>query len=339
MSDAGTISAEQSLPDAGGGDDDELARDVTTVVAEMLGRAVAVASVRRRPCEFAALVPCEEVTALLSDGRRLSLFVKLTDGGPTDHPDKSRRDRERLVYERLLSPHASRLPVPRYYGTRGRRMFLEFVGDWSLKYHDLTHWFAAAARLAQLHAHFATRGDVLGASTFLLTLDKGYLQQWYGRALAAVAARPDAVLAARVEALRSGLADAAALLAAQPPTLVHNDLAPKNVLADRSTTPARICIVDWEVAGVGCGLLDLVHLKYGLDAESDRRMVSAYRAELSEVGLLPRDDCEFARLLAACEMHKTLYRLAHSPRWKLPPERLAQWVAEAEVFLQRVQHP
>jgi hypothetical protein len=43
-----------------------------------------------------------------------------------------------------------------------------------------------------------------------------------------------------------------------------------------------------------------------------------------------------ARLLAACELHKTLYRLAHSPAWRLPLDRLAQWVAEAEVFLQRV---
>jgi hypothetical protein len=49
--------------------------------------------------------------------------------------------------------------------------------------------------------------------------------------------------------------------------------------------------------------------------------------------LLPDDELEFARLLAACELHKSLYRLAHSAMWKLPLERIAQWIADCEGFL------
>ena len=105
----------------------------------------------------------------------------------------------------------------------------------------------------------------------------------------------------------------------------------------RFLTPRpRICIIDWELAGVGCGLLDLVHLKYGLAPADDAAMVQVYRSQLETTELLPRDDRNFDRLLAACELHKTLYRFAHSPAWKLPDEQLARWDDDAECFLQRV---
>jgi thiamine kinase-like enzyme len=139
-----------------------------------------------------------------------------------------------------------------------------------------------------------------------------------------------------MERLCADYGPACEFLARQPATLVHNDLACKNVIADRSCTPARICIIDWELAGVGCGLLDLAHLKYGLEGASEQQMVDEYRSQLRSNDLLPSDDREFARLLAACELHKTFYRLAHSPAWKLAMEKLACWVGEAELFLRRV---
>jgi aminoglycoside phosphotransferase (APT) family kinase protein len=214
-------------------------------------------------------------------------------------------------------------------------LYLEHVPDWSLKYHDLEHWFTAARQLAHLHRHFASRPRRLRASDFLLTLDAPYFDAWARRAVIAVR-RQSVELADRLTGTLVGYGAACGLLAAQPPTLVHNDLAPKNVIADRSHTPARICLVDWELAGVGCGLLDLVHLKYGLDADADREMVAAYRAELRPTRLLPDNDAEFARLLAACELHKTLYRLAHSPDWNLPQATLAQWVIDAGGFMEQV---
>jgi hypothetical protein len=84
------------------------------------------------------------------------------------------------------------------------------------------------------------------------------------------------------------------------------------------------------MAGVGCGLLDLVHLKYGFDAETDRQLCEAYFAELAGTGLLPPSRFERERWLAACALHKTLYRLARARAWQVPAERVARWVAEAE---------
>jgi len=119
------------------------------------------------------------------------------------------------------------------------------------------------------------------------------------------------------------------LLAEQPPTLVHNDLAPKNVIADTSTGPGRTCIVDWEMAGVGCGLMDLAHLTYGLPPREAERMLDLYGEELSGTGLLPAGD-ERRRLLASCQLHGALYRLAHAEVWRLPLERVGEWIADSE---------
>jgi aminoglycoside phosphotransferase (APT) family kinase protein len=320
----------------------ELADDVTMLVSRAFGRDVTIQSVTRQPSPFVTLSPADVLTLTLSDRRELRLFVKHLSPEQSDQPDKQRRDRELRVYEQLLSGRDG-LPVPRYFGSRwnggtGRHeLYLEHIDDWSLRYHDLEHWFTAAQRLADLHAHFASANE-LGDADFLLKLDQPYFAAWAGRAQTAVAQQSNE-LADRIGMLRRNYGPACDLLAKQPVTLVHNDLACKNVIAHRSAGPARICIVDWELAGVGCGLLDLVHLKYGLDPENDQKMVLTYRARLGLTGLLPADDREFARLLAASELHKTFYRLAHSPSWKLPPDKLAQWAADAEIFLQRVMEP
>src|SRR5262249_39229380 len=161
-----------------------------------------------------------------------------------------------------------------------------------------------------------------------------YLRTWAGRAVEVVEGYATG-LAAALAGVVNGYGRVCAVLARQPPTLVHNDLAPKNVLADRSHDPPPICIVDWELAGVGCGLLDLVDLKYGLDPVSDRAMCTAYHAELAHT-LGPDDAAELDRLFAACELHKTVHRLAHSRSWGLPLDTVARWVGEAEQLLARV---
>jgi hypothetical protein len=296
-----------------------------------------VVSVIRTPSEFATLSPAEVLTVTFDDGRQTRVFVKHLGGEQPRHPDKESRDREAQVYGELFSGAADPLPVVRYWGSRRNagdhlELYLEYIDDWPLRYHDLDHWFAAARRLADLHAYFACRADRLRASAFLLKLDRDYFRAWGDRAQVAVAARSPE-LGRRIESLLTQYDPACTLLDEQPPTLVHNDLACKNVVADRTATPARTCIIDWELAGVGCGLLDIVHLKYGLEPSADTAMVSAYRTQLAASDLLPRADDDFARLLAACELHGTLYRLAHSLAWDLPSDRLAEWVGEAERFV------
>jgi aminoglycoside phosphotransferase (APT) family kinase protein len=331
----GTASEPRTITPA----DLRLRHTVERLLGAAEGRPVRVTALRRAPSPFASLFPAEVLSVSLQGGGERSLFVKHLGPEQADHPDKQRRDREVRIYEELLG--ADGLPVVRYYGSAwdeasGRRqVFLEHVADWDLRYQGLEHWFTAARSLARLHAHFAGRAGQLSACDFLLRLDAHYLRRWAERAVDVVGGYATD-LAAALAPVVAGYGRVGEVLARQPATLVHNDLAPKNVLADRAHRPARICLIDWEMAGVGCGLLDLVDLKYGLDPASDRAMCASYRAALEGSRLLPDDPAEMDRLLAACELHKTAYRLAHSRSWRLPLDTVARWVGEAGQLLARV---
>ena len=312
---------------------------VEQLLARALGRPVTFRRLRREPSAFTTLFPAEVLSAELEGGGEVSVFVKHLGQEQSDHPEKQCRDREVRIYEELLRD--ADLPVPRYHGViwneaSGRlEVYLEHINDWNLKYQGLEHWFTAARRLAQLHAHFAGQSEKLRASEFLLRFDADYFSEWAERALSVVQ-NLSAELGAALKRVTSNYDRVTAILTGQPLTLVHNDLSPKNVIADRSCRPARICFVDWEMAGIGCGLLDLVHLKYGLDRESDRTMCAMYCDALADTTLLPATPDGLARLFAACELHKTLYRLSFAKTWQLPIERTAQWVAEAGQFFERV---
>jgi aminoglycoside phosphotransferase (APT) family kinase protein len=320
-------------------DDTRLRLTLERLWQEARGCRIKAAGLRRRASPFATLFPAEVVTLVLETGEEVSFFVKHLGPEQADHPEKQCRDREPRVYAELLGGEG--LPVPRYYGsrwneaTKRREVFLEYIDDWDLRYQGLEHWFTAARRLARLHAHFASRAGRLFACDFLLRLDAGQLGRWAGPALEVVAGQ-SAGLAAELARVADAYGRACHLLGEQPVTLVHNDVAPKNVLADRAHRPARICFVDWEMAGVGCGLLDLVDLKYGLDPVNDQKMRAAYCDELAGAGLLPATGPELDRLFAACELHRTVYRLAFSKAWRLPPERVARWVAEARDLADQV---
>jgi hypothetical protein len=298
-----------------------------------LGRPVTVKGLQRKPSRFATLFPAEVLTVELVGGERASLFLKhLGEEEQRDHPEKRCREREVRIYEQLLDDPA--LPVVRCYGsdwnggTRRYELFLEYVDDLTLNYQGIEHWYTAARRLADFHAHFAARAKTLSGCDFLLSIDAFHLREWGDRAVAAVASR-SADLAAKLERVVERNDAPAELLAAQPKTLVHNDLSPKNVIAYRSVSPARICFVDWEMAGIGCAVLDIVHLKYGLDPEQDRRMVDAYCAELAGTDLIPSGRRDRRSVFAACELHRTLHRLAHIDGWGTPLETVERWIADA----------
>jgi aminoglycoside phosphotransferase (APT) family kinase protein len=275
----------------------------------------------------------------LSSGDTMAVFVKRLDGAQQGHPDKQRRDREPLLYQSLLAdPH---LPVPRCLGVRrdpgggAWELYLEYLDGLDLRYQGLEHWYVAGGRLAELHRHFTERAEVLRACDFLLELDERYFEAWAERAVAEVARMyPDA--AARLARVVERLEPATVLLAAGPITLVHNDLSPKNAVAVTSVAPARLAFVDWELAGAGCGALDVVHLAYGLDPEARRHLYDAYWLSLEGSPLAIEDRRQRTALLAACELHKTLYRLAHARALGSDEATVRRWVEDAAAWRSRL---
>ncbi|PYS55005.1 MAG: hypothetical protein DMG13_05865 [Acidobacteria bacterium] len=318
---------------------DGLAEMIEAGVSAREDRIVKVRSLAREKSPFACLFPAEVVTANFEHGEKRQFFLKHLGPEEADHPEKQCRDREPRVYRDFFQ--APELPVPAYYASRwnndsGRiEVLLEHIDDWNLKYHELEHWYTAARCLADLHLHFYHHRDRLLSCDFLLRFDGIYLQDWADRAQAAVQEHAPA-LAARLGKITRRYEKVSRTLAAQPATLVHNDLSPKNVIARRSTTPARICFVDWEMCGVGCGLLDLVHLKYGLEPAAGERMVAAYFNPLEGTPLAPREGGPRRKTLAACELAKTVYRLAYCEVWQLPLERVTEWVTQSEEWFSEI---
>lgn len=316
-----------------GGQIEALDAGLAAAVARIAGPAAEIVAVGSAGNPYATVSHSEILTVQLASGERLSIFVKHLGDEQRDHPDKRLREREARVYEELLGE--SGLPVPRFLGSAldqesGRLdLFLEHLDGWNLKYQGLERWRAAARDLARLQRVFAGPGAPPLDRDFLLRIDREYLLAWAGRALAATSSL-STELGRRLRRTVADLDPVAELLEAQPATLVHNDLAPKNAIADTGPGRGRTWFVDWEMAGAGCGLLDLAHLSHGLAPAEAERLFEIYSGELEGSGLLPSSGAERERLLAACRLHCTLYRLAHAESWQLPGETVAAWIAESE---------
>ena len=318
-------------------DERALKSTVQTILKNEYRASARVASLERKPCEFATLFPADILSVNLEGGDKIRLFLKHVGYEESSHPDKLGPQRETQIYLKLFQ--GTSLPVPKVYGCHPNRlshrheMFLEYLDGWTLQYHDLEHWFSAATRLADLHLHFEC--EELDSRDFLNSFNQEYFTFWAHRAVTVVSCRAPK-LANRLERIVVDYDKIAKLLSNQPSTLVHNDLAPKNVIADTSVDPARIYFIDWEMAGVGCGLLDLVHLKYGLDEENDQRMLRTYLRALEGSMLLPSTAQELDQVLFACELHKSIYRLGHIDEWGVPDERVAEFIGESERFFLRI---
>jgi aminoglycoside phosphotransferase (APT) family kinase protein len=300
------------------------------VVAGVLGAERRITAIEASPSPFAGVWPADAVSVEFDGGGTMALWVKRLGAPECGHPDKADPDREPRVYAELLDDRE--LPVARCHGCRrdldtGERLLvLEHVQNWDLRYHGLETWQIAVRALARLHARFAARGDALDRVGFLLSVDGEYVRRWAARAAGALA-RAGAAPPRRLDRLSEAGEAVAEVIGGQPRTLIHNDLAPKNVVADTAAQPARICIVDWETAGVGCAVLDLAHLLYGLEGRDERRLVACYRSEAP--GLLP-SGAAGARVFAACRAHKALFRLAHPALWSHRPAVARAWLDEVD---------
>lgn len=200
------------------------------------------------------------------------------------------------------------------------------LGVWT----DTAHW------LGEFHANHRATGV---AGVPVVAHDRDLYSRCLERAVAA-ARRLRAPERRRVEHVvdvyRSTAIDR---LVAAPPTLVHGELYPSNVIIGGAqldgTLPdvgRRICPVDWETAGVGPALLDLAALTTG-DWTADARdaMVDAYH-ETS--GAVPGDDFEME--LASCQLQLAVqwmgWFVGHAP----PPWHARSWIDEAERAASRI---
>jgi hypothetical protein len=304
----------------------------------------AVADVLRRPIVECAVRPgtyrsswdlCE-VDVQLSGGERVALVAKRFDA--TCHPVATVRPaflvdptREIGVYRDILGGLDA--GTAKFYGNTvdpdGHPVLvLERVDGTPLwQIGDFSKWLAAARWLG--HAHSRLAGMLpkktpvpfyKGTGVFfegmsqvgaLIYYDEAYYRTWPGRAgLNLPIGNYDVVVA---------------LLKALPHTIIHGEFHASNVVVCES---GRLCVLDWEMAAIGPGFMDLADLTSGKWSVDERRaLVDAYRGACdAAMGL---SDSQFAAGLAACRLHRALQWLGWSDNWTPPPEHATDWLAEA----------
>lgn len=298
-----------------------------------------VVTMTRRPYRYATSAPLEELHVETADGAELDLILKdlsrdrlLEEAAATKPEFLHRPERELDTYRRILAPArigprcfaaVAESDPPRYW------LVLEKVPGVELwQVGELSVWEEVAGWLGSLHADFVGRTEeVREANPHVLDLSGEWFSSWCRRALERLAKSDDP----RAESLRSALQpydEVVTALTALPRTFVHGELYPSNVLVGHGSPP-RICPVDWEMAAIGPGLVDLAALAGGWDEPQRRRLIAAYLRGCREApGGTPKPQAG-EEDLARCRLHLALQWLGWSADWRPPPEHAHDWLGEA----------
>jgi hypothetical protein len=300
-----------------------------------------ITCLERRPSDYQSSFPLEELRISLDDGTSLQLMFK--DLGPCTLPGNGRLTkpaflldprREIETYLAILQP--ARLGTATCYGavyepTIGRAwLFLEKVAGIELyQIGDLDIWHEVARWLARFHAHFAGDSALLGSNAHLLCYDADYYRLWIRRALDFW---PDlAPFAGILEAV-------ARRLLTLPVTFIHGEFYVSNILVHAAGGELRVCPIDWEMAALGPGLMDLAALTAGPWSDDVKQpMALAYHEALpSAAALHSMSANEFLQSLDWCRLHHALQWLSWSADWSPPAAHAQDWRNEAQRLIEKI---
>jgi Ser/Thr protein kinase RdoA (MazF antagonist) len=308
-----------------------------------------IAQLDRSPCVYGSSYALEELAVELDDGTKLDLMFKqlgesgLSERGRTAKPQFLHDPlREIEVYGSVLVQ--ANLGTARFYGAavdpaRQRYwLFIESVPGVALwQIGEFEIWQEVARWAASLHDRFADDGTATG--DHLLAYDADFYRLWIGRALEFAdrwEARRPGVARETIERLARGYEEVVERLAALPATFIHGELYASNVLvADEGDAP-RVCPIDWEIAALGPGLVDLAALTMGKWNASERAaLASAYREARGRPEQLPAPE-EFDRTLDCARLHLAVQWLGWAPDWKPPRSQRHDWIEEAAALAENL---
>lgn len=293
----------------------------------------------RRPYRYATSAPLEELGVRTEEGGELKLIFKdlsrerlIGQARHSKPPFVWEPRRELECYRQILTPAGlgprcvaavADPEIPRHW------LFIEKVPGVELwQIGEVTVWEEVGRWLGRLHASFAACADeVRGSNPYLVEHSEAWFRGWKERALSALSQSADDRAAALERAL-ARYEEVIEALTALPRTFLHGEFYPSNVLVLAEPAPVQVYPVDWEMAAVGTGLIDLAALIGGWDADERQRLAAAYEEAYAECGgeAVP---AELGVDLSRCRLHLALQWLGWSPDWRPPPEHAHDWVGEA----------
>jgi aminoglycoside phosphotransferase (APT) family kinase protein len=207
-------------------------------------------------------------------------------------------------------------------------LFLERVAGRELyQVGEFAIWQEVARWLASLHSHFTATAAHLPGKAPLLRHHGDFYRLWLDRAVRFLR---DAPLSSEERRGLDGLAarydQVIDRLTALPSTFLHGEFYASNVLVQDTAAGRRVCPIDWEMAAVGPGLMDLAALTAGRWTDEQRRALA-----LAYWSALPEGGCPEALLssLAFCRLQVAVQWLGWSADWSPPREHSHDWLGEA----------
>jgi aminoglycoside phosphotransferase (APT) family kinase protein len=343
-----------------------MTQDVTTVTtADLVSRlaqsrgASATATqpvlhVERRPSPFRTSFAIEEIVVTLRDGTVLELLLKdVSSAGLAAHARRVKPrflqcpGREVEVYRRFLAP--IRIGPALFAAVNDAALgqqwlLLEHVAGVELyQVGERAIWEEVARWLARFHASLIAddalcrEADAAG----LVRYDAPFFHRWLRRALRFVMHDPSRGRDRRgvLEHVAGRYDELVQRLLSLPASLLHGDFFASNILVQETEHGRRVCPVDWEMAGVGPGLVDLAALCAGSWSDADRTSIAlAYQREAISAGLvLPASTSAFLAAFNACRLHLAVQLLGWSARWIPPAAHDHDWLREAEELIEQVE--
>jgi hypothetical protein len=334
--------------------------ELQAVLEPMLGR---LARLEHRPAACCTSSALEEIDVVLEDGRSLALLLK--DLSRQALLESARRVKPAFLYNPLREIEVYRnilsgSPSPLRGGDREEGLpspplgtalfhgavidhdadrfwiFLESVSGRELyRVGEFSLWLGVARWLALFHRRFAAGIEGLVGAAPLLKYDGDYYRLWMQRAQAFLPARSP---------LRSDFARLAERydrvierLLALPTTFLHGEFYASNVLVQETAAGLRVCPVDWEMAAIGPGLMDLAALSAGGWTEAERNdLALAYWAEWAGQQTDAPDTADFLSALDHCRLHLAVQWLGWAADWVPPPEQRQDWLGEALRLAERI---
>ena len=299
--------------------------------------------IRRRPSEYRTSFPLEELDLTLDDGARLGLVFKRLDWEALS--DEAQLVKPRFLHDPSREPavYASVLASappgpPRYYGAAidpkaGRHwLFIEQVeGRELFQVGGRELWEAVAVWLGTMHLRLGEDLDRHATSGRLLDYDRAHYRRWIERARTFAHASGQSESRARsLDWLKARYEPVIEELLAMPKTVIHGEFYASNVLVAGDAPSPRVCPVDWELAAVAPGPIDLAALVSGGWSEEDREaIVSAYRATIGPTFL--------SRQLDLARLHIAVQWLGWAgPGWSPPEGQRQDWLGEALGLAERL---